>query len=145
MNTRRSTGQAVVSGASGAGSRPAASSPATRAPRSSRKARRSAKAAYVGSVWISPKTKSQNRSLKGSRKPSSWISWARPRPPNRIPIQIPLMALEDAGRVSVRRLLPFLMPKSLVPNLILIYHSPCHPEPSTGAARETTLRQLIFL
>jgi hypothetical protein len=35
----------VVSGVSGAGSRPAASSPATRAPRSSRKARRSAKAA----------------------------------------------------------------------------------------------------
>ena len=52
------------------------------------------------------------------------------------------MALEDAGRVSVRRLLPFLMPKSFQ-DLILIYHSPCHPEPSTGAARKTTLLQLF--
>lgn len=58
------------------------------------------------------------------------------------------MALEDGGRVSVRSHLLFLMPKFLVPIWILqhLSLSPCHhTEPSTGAARKTTLPQLISL
>jgi hypothetical protein len=116
---RRSTGQAVVSGGSGAALHLAASKLATRAPRSSRKANPSAKAVFDGSAWISLKMKSY-LPLEESHRSRSWISRARLLPTG---IRIHLMALEDGGGVFVQSLLLFLMPKFLVLILILsIYH-----------------------